>query len=106
MAEWSKRVRSVYEQGEYQPYFQVSIGGTPLFHESTTGAWLNGVEYHQDAEKAVLVERLERELGTNVALGIFVSQLSGRIKATRRLANVVQLILDHGKCEMAGGGAI
>ena len=42
-----KLIRTAFDRGEYQSLFQVTLGGTPLFHESTLKAWLNGMEYHQ-----------------------------------------------------------
>ncbi len=106
LAIWTKRVRLMYEQGDYQPYFQLSISNTPLFHEKSLSTWLNGVEYHQDAEKARLVQQLEEELGQEVVRGVFVAQLSGRLKAIGRLANVVQLVVDKAQGKAPLGGAI
>ena len=34
-----------------------SMNTDSLFHESTLDAWLNGVEYHQDADKAEMISR-------------------------------------------------
>lgn len=106
LAAWTKRVRNMYEQGDYQPYFQVSISGTPLFHEKSLSTWLNGVEYHHDEEKAALIQKLEAELGRDTIRGVFVAQLSGRLKAIARLAHVVQLVTDKALGEMTSGGSI
>ena len=84
-------LRELYERGDYQPYFQVSIGGTPLFHETMVRAWLNGVEYHQDKDKSAVVASLERSLNANGARGVFVAQLSGRIRAIFMLAQLARL---------------
>jgi hypothetical protein len=86
-------LRELYERGDYQPYFQVSIGDTPLFHETAVRAWLNGVEYHQDKDKAAVVASLEQSLTTNGARGVFVAQLSGRIRATFLLAELARLVV-------------
>lgn len=88
-----KYIREVYERGDYQPYFQVSINNTPLFDGETVRAWLNGVEYHQDAEKAELVASLDKALGSDVTRGIFVAQLSGRLRATKMLAHLCNLVM-------------
>jgi hypothetical protein len=85
----------LYKRGDYQPYFQVSIGGTPLFHETTIRAWLNGAEYHQDEDKAALVAALEQSLTTNVARGVFIAQLSGRIRAIFLLAQLAKLAVSN-----------
>lgn len=92
IAQHLKFLRSTYERGDYQPYFQVSIGGVPLFEDETLKHWLNGVEYHQDSEKAEIVRDLESSLTKEVARGIFVSQLSGRVRATFMLAHLASLI--------------
>ena len=88
-----KFIRTLYEKGEYQSLFQVTLGGTPLFHESTLKAWLNGVEYHQDQDKREQIEKLEKALSQNAARGIFVSQLSGRIHSIFELAHIIGLII-------------
>ena len=106
LAGWAKSVRIMYEKGPYQPYFQFSIGETPIFHERTLLAWLNGVEYHQDRDKAQKVKELEKALGENVARGMFVAQLSGRISAIYRLAQVIEMVLDKYEGKAVSGGAI
>lgn len=93
LAKHLKYIREVYERGDYQPYFQVSINDTPLFNDETLMAWLNGVEYHQDSEKAELVTSLEKSLGPDVTRGIFVAQLSGRIRAAQMLAHICNLVV-------------
>lgn len=88
-----KHIREVYERGDYQPYVQVSVNHTPLFDDNTLKAWLNGVEYHQDSEKADLIASLEKALGGDVARGIFVAQLSGRLRAVQMLAHLCNLVV-------------
>jgi hypothetical protein len=83
----------LYEKGEYQEYFQLSIDGIPLFHESTLNAWLNGIEYHQFDDKRKKIKAIENALSENAARGIFLSQLAGRIKATFNLAFLVGLVI-------------
>lgn len=90
-----KHIREVYERGDYQPYFQVRVNGTPLFNDETLKAWLNGVEYHQDSEKADFVASLEKSLGADIARGIFVAQLSGRLRAAKMLAYLCNLVVTN-----------
>ncbi|MBU2805266.1 hypothetical protein HF668_08935 [Acidithiobacillus ferridurans] len=92
IAQHLKFLRSTYERGDYQPYFQVTVGGVPLFEDETLKRWLNGVEYHQDKEKAEIVKDLESSLAKEVARGIFVSQLSGRVRAALMLGHLASLI--------------
>jgi hypothetical protein len=93
LAKHLKHLRSVYERGDYQPYFQISVNDTPLFHDNTLKDWLNGVEYHQDQEKEEKIQALESALSENILRGIFVSQLSGRIKAVFMLAHLAKLVV-------------
>lgn len=90
-------IRSLYQKGEYLPLFQITIGSVALFDETTLQAWLNGVEYHQDKEKRKLIKQLEDSLNEETLKGIFVSQLSGRIKATFMLAHLVNMVLKKDK---------
>ncbi|KAB7627749.1 hypothetical protein [Alkalilimnicola sp. S0819] len=94
LARHIKTIRQVYEHGDYQPYFQISVNGVPLFDDSSLKSWLNGVEYHQDEDKAELVGQLERALSQEAVRGVFVSQLSGRIRATLMLEHLAHLILE------------
>lgn len=95
-----KYIRDMYERGDYQPYFQITINKTPLFDDETLGAWLNGVEYHQESDKEELVASLEKVLGRDVARGIFVAQLSGRLRAARELAYLCHLVLSKQSGEL------
>lgn len=90
-----KFLRDTYERGDYQPYFQVTIHDTPLFHDTTLKAWLNGIEYHQDKDKAAVVASLEKVLTAKVARGVFISQLSGRIRATHMLAQLAKFVVSE-----------
>lgn len=92
IAKHLKTIRSIYEQGEYQPYFQFTVNNIPLFHDETLKLWLNGVEFHQDSEKAEVIKNLQKALTEKIVRGIFVSQLSGRIKAIFMLAYLAELI--------------
>jgi len=94
LAKHLKFLRNTYEKCDYQPYFQITIGDTLLFHDETVKLWLNGVEYHQDAEKAAIVKELEKSLSESTARRIFVSQLSGRVRATFMLAHLAKLVVD------------
>jgi len=94
MSKHLKALRNLYEKGEYQPYFQIHIGDTPLFHNETVQKWLNGVEYHQDPEKKEVVTELEEVLSEETTRGLFLVQLSGRIKAVFELAHLAKLIAE------------
>lgn len=89
-----KYIRNVYELGDYAPYFQLSVNGVPLFSDKATQIWLNGVEYHQDQEKAEIVRKIEKFLSRKGALGVFAAHLSGRVRALFELDEFVQMILE------------
>jgi len=95
LAKHLRFLRETYDRGEYQPYYQIKIGGTPLFHEETIRKWLNGVEYHQDEEKAKIIKKLEESLSEETVRGIFVAQLSGVIRATFMLADLAKLVVNN-----------
>ncbi len=88
-----KYLRNLYEKGTYQPYFQITIGDTPIFSDETIKLWLNGVEYHQDSEKSQIIEELYKDLSEKTVRGIFVSDLSGKILAIYSLADLVENLL-------------
>lgn len=97
LAEQLKHIRFVYENGDYKPYFQVTIGDVPLFHDDSLKVWLNGVEYHQDADKAAKIRELEEVLGPEVTRGVFIAQLAGRLEATFKLAELARFALGQGE---------
>ena len=85
----------MYERGEYQPYFQLTTNEVPLFSETATKLWLNGLEYHQDEDKTPKVEELQRALGDEALRGLMVAQLSGRVGAIFRLSSLASGTLDY-----------
>jgi hypothetical protein len=62
-----KTLRAVFEHGELSMYMQISVGGQPLFDKSLLRLWLNGEQYHTDAEKAAAWHAIERTLNTENA---------------------------------------
>lgn len=94
MARQIKTIRQIYDRGDYQPYFQIAVNNVPLFSDNSLQLWLNGVEYHQDKDKAKLVGKLERALSRDTVRGVFLSQLSGRIRGTFMLEHLARLVLE------------
>ncbi len=92
-ADHMKVIRRVFEHGELNLYMQVSVGGQPLFHESLLDTWLNGAQYHTDAEKAEAWRALEKSLSTPNARAVVMSQLQGKVKALFNLEYIVTLVL-------------
>lgn len=90
--EWMKQAMDIL-MNKVSP--EKMLNADPLFHESTLDAWLNGIEYHQDEDKEETVKRIEERLTQETARGIFVSQMSGRLKAIFRLENLSQFTLNN-----------
>ena len=110
-----KSINHQYEKGDYQPYLQLyiknsssfdeealerwlnfeespqGVKSTSLFAEETLKNWLNGKVYHQDMDKNKLIKQIEEILGEDTTSRIFVSQLSGKIKAIYKLSLLVNL---------------
>ncbi len=99
LAKHLKHLTSLYDNGDYQPYFQMTVKNkdtsefVPLFHDSMTNKWLNAMEYHQDEDKRKSIKEIEDVLSEKASQGIFVAQLSGRVKAISLLANLVTDVL-------------
>jgi len=89
-----KSIHRLYREGEYSQYFQLKVTGISILKEKTILAWLNGVEYHQDQEKAKLVDRLEAMLSEETVRGLFISLLSGRVAAVAKLKDMVSGVMD------------
>jgi len=88
-----KRLRTVFKHGEQSIYMQISIDQQPLFDESLLRLWLNGVQYHADAEKAAAWQALEASLSTENTRGLVMNQLQGKVKALFYLEYIINLVL-------------
>lgn len=88
-----KALRRIFEDGELSMYMQVSVGGQPLFDDSLLKTWLNGTQYHTDAEKALAWSKLESSLTAPNARAIAITQLQSRVKALFLLEHEVSLVL-------------
>jgi hypothetical protein len=84
-----KNLWAIYETGDYGRYFQMRINDVPLFSDKAVKAWLNGVEYHQDEEKAAVVASIEKALSEETTRGVFAATICGRIRALFLLDRVV-----------------
>jgi len=61
--------------------------------EATLQQWLNGYEYHRDADKRREVECLHQLLPLEASRAIFVTMLYDKVDAVRNLHSLVRLIL-------------
>ncbi|MBO9488830.1 hypothetical protein J7384_00480 [Endozoicomonas sp. G2_1] len=85
-----KDVRLLFRHGEHRQFMQFSINGINLFDEKIIDQWLNGMEYHHDPEKKQFIKELESTLGEEVAVGVFVSILKGRLRALGHIAHLAK----------------
>lgn len=92
-AEHLKAVRHLFDDGELSRFMQISIGGQKLWDKSILHTWLNGVQYHTDAEKAETWQKLESILTEDNARAVVISQIHSRVKALALLDHVVSLVL-------------
>jgi hypothetical protein len=95
LAKHLKYLRQTYKDGDYKKRFQISVSNVPLFDEETLQLWFNGIEYHQDPEKETKIKKIEKILTEKALQGILVSQLSGRIRTTFMLAELVKLVTSN-----------
>jgi len=84
-----KYLYNLYIKGDYGSYVQFSTAGLGVFSDKMTQIWLNGGEYHQDEDKIQLVRKVESMLSEHSARGLFIAQLSGRVKAIDKLHSMV-----------------
>lgn len=84
-----KYLSNLYLKGDYSKYLRLSAAGMAVFSDEMTRIWLNGGEYHHDEEKILAVQRVEAAISPEAARGLFVAQLSGRVKAIDRLHTMV-----------------
>lgn len=85
--------RRIYDHGELSVYMQVSIGDTKLFDKSVLRTWLNGTQYHTDADKAKAWAELEADLTADNARALLIAQLRSKVIAMRDLAHVADIIV-------------
>ncbi len=88
-----KALRHLFDHGELSRFMQISVGGQKLWDKSVLHTWLNGVQYHTDAEKAEAWQKLESTLTEDNARAVIISQIHSRVKALILLDHVVSLVL-------------
>lgn len=92
-AQHLRALRSMFDHGELKAYMQISIGGQPLFDDSLIHTWLNGVQYHTDADKAKAWKEIEKSLSSDNARALVMNQLQSKVKAIFLLEHLVKLVL-------------
>ncbi|HEY4698647.1 MAG: hypothetical protein A3J49_16045 [Gallionellales bacterium RIFCSPHIGHO2_02_FULL_57_16] len=93
-----RALRSMFEDGELKSYMQIVVGDQPLFDNSLLRLWLNGTQYHTDAEKASAWKEIEAALGVDNAKAIVMNQLHSKVKALFFLEHLVGLVRTKYAC--------
>ena len=90
-----RTLRKMFEDGELSMYMQITVGEQPILDSSLLHIWLNGTQYHGDAEKATAWEKLESSLSTQTARGVVITQLQSKVKALLFLEHEASLVLAY-----------
>lgn len=97
-----KLLHRLFEHGEMSGFMQMTVNDRPVFDASLLRTWLNGTQYHTDAEKASAWNAFEASVTSENARAFVVNQLHDRVKALLMLEGIVRLVLEA----PAGTGAI
>jgi hypothetical protein len=87
-----KNLRKQYRSERMQRLFQVYSNDVQINCEASLKAWLNGLEYHQDFEKAEAVERSSSGLPIEIQTAIYIDMLSDRALAAINLAELINQV--------------
>ncbi len=88
-----KTHRRLFEHGELSMYMQISLNNQPLFDESLLNIWLNGSQYHTDADKANSWQTIEKALTTENARALVMNQLQSKLKALIIIENLINIVI-------------
>lgn len=88
-----KLQKRVFSHGELNLYMQISIDGQPLFDESLLRIWLNGTQYHTDAEKAEAWKQLESTLTPRSGRALVMAQLHSRVVTLFNIDYIARQVL-------------
>ena len=92
-ASHARYLRTLFEDGEYSMFMQITVADQKFFDKSLLGIWLNGTQYHTDAEKAVAWNLIEESIMTDNARAIVITQIHSRVKALLLLDHIVGLVV-------------
>ena len=84
----------VFRHGEMNLYMRLSVNNQPLFDESLLRLWLNGTQYHSDAEKAAAWGQLEASLSESGSRALVISQLRGKVLALFNVDYVARQVVE------------
>jgi hypothetical protein len=85
--------KDLYQSKRSQEMIKVSSNGVMINSEEILFQWLNGYEYHHDADKRLAMEELHHLLPLEASKALFVTMLYDKADAIRNLHSLVRLIL-------------
>lgn len=88
-----KLCQRIFRNGEMALYMQVTLAKQPLFDESLLDAWLNGTQYHTDAEKERTWLALEESMSVPNCRALVISQLHSKVLALLNIEYVASQVL-------------
>ena len=92
-SDYVKTLRRVYDHGELSLFMQVTLNNQPLLDRSLLHTYLNGTQYHTDAEKVVVWAKIERALTVENARALVMNQLQSKVKSLFNLEYLCSLVL-------------
>jgi hypothetical protein len=88
-----KLCQRIFRDGEMALYMQVTLADQPLFDESLLDTWLNGTQYHTDAEKERTWLALEDSLSAPSCRALVISQLHSKVLALLNIDHIANQVL-------------
>jgi hypothetical protein len=86
-------VRS-FRADDSQKSFTVRAGGFVLNSEKALDLWLNGYEYHRDADKRAQLEATKTSVSWELSQALFLDILAAQAEAIFELADIVRFLED------------
>lgn len=89
-----RRLRDIYSGANLRDTIVISRGDLALNSEAAFQHWLNGFEYHREADRAAAVAEKGDLLPLEVLRPIFIMMLNEKIKAIMLLSQIIDKMLD------------
>lgn len=90
-----RRLRDLYSGKDFRELVVISRNDIILNSETAFHHWLNGFEYHRDAERAALVAEKGDPLPFDVVRPSFMVMLGEKLKAINLLADMVSKMIER-----------
>lgn len=90
-----RRIREIYSGSDLRELLVVSRGEVVLNSEASFQNWLNGFEYHRDADRSAAIAEPEDLLPIQAVRPLFMAMLSEKLKAIVLLNQFVDKLLER-----------